>query len=109
DSLDALGAEEFARMAHDIGISASDLRALARHCSDGADLLEHRLGSLGLSARELARSAPAQLRDMERLCTLCESKGRCARDLANDPSDPAWRQYCPNHEALVALGQEVAR
>ena len=105
DSLDALGPGEFARMAHDIGISASDLRELAKHCSDAASLLEHRLESLGLSAEELAHSSPAQLRDMERLCTLCESKGRCARDLATDPADPAWRQYCPNHETLVALGQ----
>jgi Family of unknown function (DUF6455) len=102
-SLDAIGPVEIARMAQDIGISTSDLRALARHCSDAADLLQRRLESLGLDASELGSSATAQLRDMERLCTLCESKGRCARDLDADPSDPIWRQYCPNHETLVAL------
>jgi len=109
DSLDALGPGEFARMANDIGISASDLRELAKHCCDAADLLERRLKSLGLSAEELAQSATAQLRDMERLCTLCESKGRCARDLASDPSDPVWRQYCPNHETLVGLAEGAVR
>jgi len=106
ESLDAMGPDEFARMAQDIGISASDLRALARHCTDAAGLLEQRLKTLGHSAEDLARTASAQLRDMERLCTLCESKGRCARDLAADPADPVWKQYCPNHETLAALQQE---
>jgi hypothetical protein len=106
DSLGSIGPEEIARMAGDIGISASDLRALATHCSDAAGLLERRLESLGLSATELAHSSMAQLRDMERLCTMCKNKGRCARDLADDPSDPVWRQYCPNEDALMALRQE---
>jgi hypothetical protein len=109
DNLDSFRPDDLARMAQDIGISTSDLRALATHFSDAADLLDRRLESLGLSATELAQRASAQLRDMERLCTLCESKGRCARDLAADPSDPVWRQYCPNHETLVALQQDVAR
>jgi hypothetical protein len=40
---------------------------------------------------------------MERLCTMCENKGRCARDLAADPNDPVWRKYCLNEQSLVAL------
>jgi hypothetical protein len=95
-----------ARMAQDIAIPASDLRELARHCTDAANLLDRRLDNLGLTKAELAQTAPAQLRDMERLCTLCVSKGRCARDLATDPSDPVWRQYCPNEETIVALARE---
>ena len=86
-----------------LGIPASDLRELARHCSDAADLLERRLAALGMNASELAATAPAELRDMERLC---QSKGRCARDLGADASDPVWRQYCPNEQTLVALAHE---
>ena|SRR5436305_12870978 len=96
---------EMARMAQDVGLSASDLRELARHCSDAAELLDRRLDSLGLARPELAVTATAELRDMERLCTLCVSKGRCARDLATDPGDPVWRQYCPNEQTLVALAR----
>jgi hypothetical protein len=103
--LDSLGPSEMARMAQDVGIPASDLRVLAQHCSDAADLLERRLGAFGMKASELVRTAPAELRDMERLCTLCRSKGRCARDLAADPSDPVWRQYCPNEETIVSLAR----
>jgi hypothetical protein len=106
--LDAFGPGEMARMAQDVGISASDLRTLAAHCSDAAELLERRLEALGLSAEELAHSAPAELRDMERLCTLCGSKHRCAHDLATDPDDPAWRQYCPNKDTLTSLARTTS-
>ncbi len=92
-------------MAQDVGISASDLRALATHCTGAADLLDRRLEALGVNGEELAHTAPSELRDMQRLCTMCESKGRCARDLAADPSDPVWRQYCPNHETLMELAR----
>jgi hypothetical protein len=103
--LNAFGPDEMARMAQDVGISPSELRALAGHCSDAAHLLEQRLDTLGLSADELQRKAPSELRDMERLCTMCESKGRCARDLAADPDDPVWRKYCPNEQSLMALAR----
>ena len=103
NDLDSLGADELARVAMDVGIPASDLRALAQHCSDAADLLERRIAALGLNAEALAHDPRAQMRDMERLCTMCESKGCCARDLAADPTDPVWRQYCPNEQTLTEL------
>jgi hypothetical protein len=95
-----------ARMAHDVGLSAADLRALATHCSDAADLLDRRLEACGLSKEELAHTSAAELRDMERLCTNCESKGRCARDFDADPSDPVWLEYCPNHDTITTLARE---
>jgi hypothetical protein len=107
-NLDALGPDELARVAQDVGIPASDLRKLAQHCSDAADLLEYRIASLGLNASDLAHDAPAQLHDMERLCTMCAHKGRCARDLAADASDPIWRRYCPNESTLSELQRQAA-
>ena len=32
--------------------------------------------------------------------------GRCARDLATSPDDPAWQQYCPNEQTLTSLARE---
>jgi hypothetical protein len=104
--LAAFGPEETARMAQDVGLAPGDLHALAHHAPDAARLLDKRLAWLGLSASELAKTAPAELRDMERLCTLCRSKGRCAHDLGADPDDPAWRQYCPNEGTLLSLARE---
>ena len=97
------GTAETARVAHDLGLSASELANLADRGPDAADLLPQRLSALHLDAKELGRTEPATLRDMQRLCTMCESKGRCAADLADPPADPAWRQYCPNAATLDAL------
>jgi hypothetical protein len=104
--LAAFGPEETARMAQDVGLAPGDLHELAKHSSDAARLLDKRLAMLSLSPPELVRTAPAELRDMERLCTLCQSKRRCARDLATDADDPAWRQYCPNEQTLLSLARE---
>ena len=106
-SLDAFSAEEMARMAQDVGITMCDLRSIVTHPSDAAHLLERRLSALRLSAAQLHRDRPGELRDLARLCTMCEHKGRCARDLSADPKDPVWRNYCPNEGSLAALAQST--
>ena len=103
DNFAALGSEEVARIAQDVGLSSSELRSLSGYCADAADLLDRRLAAVGLDPKELAHAVPAEMRDMERLCTLCQSKGRCARDLGADPDDPVWRQYCPNEATIMQL------
>src|SRR5262245_37135713 len=102
-SLDAFAPAEMERLAQDVGMTSADLRSLATRCSDAAGLLERRLSALGLNSAQLHRDRPAELRDMERLCTLCASKGRCARDLSADPGNPVWRNYCPNEQSLAEL------
>lgn len=106
--IEGFGPEELSRVAQDVGLSASDLRSLAAHCTDAAELLERRLEALGLSADELAHTSPAELRDMERLCTTCRSKGRCAHDLVADPDNPVWQGYCPNKDTLASLKREAS-
>ena len=78
--------------------------------SDRAELLRRRMGALNLDAAELARLQPHVLRDFERLCAECKSRGRCVReldeDLARNPADPAsqgWIDYCPNAAMLNML------
>jgi len=100
-------------MAQDLGISAGELRQLANYGPEEADLLRQRMTMLGINPEELARSEPATLRDLQRLCTMCTSRGRCARDIAKHSAGPswqawrnyqAWRDYCPNAATLNMLG-----
>ncbi len=107
ENLAAFSPEEVARIALDVGLSPSELRSLAGYCSDAADLLDRRLEAVGLDPKAVAHAVPNELRDMERLCTLCQSKGRCARDLGADPTDPVWRQYCPNEAAITELAADA--
>ncbi|MGP0091374.1 MAG: hypothetical protein ACLPKB_15670 [Xanthobacteraceae bacterium] len=94
---------EESRIAHDLGIDASELREIVRRGRNSASLLPQRMAALHLDATELARSDGLLLRDLQRVCALCDSKGRCMRDLARDPNDPAWEEYCPNEGTLNAL------
>jgi hypothetical protein len=108
-TLACCGAEETGRIAHDVGVSASQLRALAGKWPDSADLLKRRLVELGLDSADIRRAEPQVLQDLQRVCTMCTSGRVCAHDLASKPSDPAWREYCPNTMTLDALAAERAR
>lgn len=105
--LDIYGDEGVERMAHDAGISAPELRELARHGSRSSELLLERMAALHLEEDEVLRREPAVLRDLQRVCSLCDARRRCACDLARDPSDPVWKRYCPNVQTLTALSTEL--
>ena len=103
--LQCAGTAEVERIARDLGLSSSELRAMASD-PDRRDLLRERLRRLHLDASELDRCEPAIFRDLQRVCALCAFKGRCARDLAQQEMDPAWEKwwdYCPNSATLSAL------
>jgi len=97
------GDYEVERMARDLGMPASELRAIANHGPDSADLLLRRMAELNLDRNEVAATAPGTFQDLQRLCTLCESHRQCARDLGRDPTDKAWEDYCPNVAMLKLL------
>jgi hypothetical protein len=70
-------------------------------------LLFRRLAVLQIDQDELASDDPLLFRELQGLCTLCGSKGRCVRDLAREGDGAGqqdWREYCPNATTLNALG-----
>jgi hypothetical protein len=97
------GEEEVERMARDIGMSASELRRIAALGPDSADLLLRRMAALDLDRKEVSRTESRTFQDLQRVCTMCNSKRRCKRDLAHDSDDPVWQDYCPNAATLMAL------
>lgn len=98
--LQALGHNELERMVQDAGVTFSDLLALARQNGDSASLLYRRLANAGIDFKKLDQSV---MRDMQRCCTLCESKGECAHDLKDHPKVASWPDYCPNRHTVEAL------
>ncbi len=101
--LETCGRGEVARVAHDLSLTPNELRALARKGPDAASLLYRRMADLGLDRDALARAEPRMLRDMQKECSLCGSKGRCRHDRARGADPSAWHDYCPNDDALGAL------
>ncbi len=106
--LDACDGEEIARLAHDIGLPPGELRRMAAMGPDAARFLSTRIAALNLDTEAIAEGEPGTMRDLQRLCSNCVSKRRCQRDLADDPDDPVWRQYCPNAGTLGLLQREAA-
>lgn len=94
---------EVERIAGDIGMSAAELRGLARLGPQSADLLLSRMAALDLDRKEVAQVQPQTFRDLQRVCSLCESHRQCVRDLTRDTSNPAWETYCPNVATLQTL------
>ena len=68
-----------------------------------ADELPHVLEVLGIDAAALARSQPAVLRDMERVCISCERKGQCNNDIAIGVAARDYEDYCLNAQTVNAL------
>lgn len=107
--LNACGGGEVARIAHDLSLTPRELRMLVRRGSDAASQLYRRMADLGLDRGALAHHQPAVLRQMQKDCSLCASKGRCRHDLARGAEPSTWHAYCPNDDVLTALAAGGAR
>jgi len=101
--LNCLPKDEVERIASDLRMTASDLYAAARQGPGSAALLERRMTVLDLAPGEVLQNEPGVFRDLQRVCTLCRSKKQCVRDLARDPANAVWKDYCPNVGTLLAL------
>src|SRR5215469_10317925 len=86
-----------------LALPVSELRKLAEHGPEAADLLARRIAALDLNKDEVAAAVPRTLQDLQRVCTMCASHRQCARDLGRDPADRAWEDYCPNVAVLKML------
>ena len=97
------GCEEVARMAHEFGMSSAELGELARQGPDAAIRLPQMLAALGIDGAAINRDEPAVMRDLERMCSLCEHKRECSNDLASGRAGAHYHDYCPNADTLDAL------
>ena len=103
-----MDAANFGRIASELRMSSADLEALVRRGSHAADELPKMLKALGIDLEALARTEPLVLRDMERVCALCNHKRQCDRDLAAGTSAAHYEQYCGNAPTIDGLGPRVS-
>jgi Family of unknown function (DUF6455) len=94
---------------------ASNAKTLARPGDGGVPvranektvaLLQQRMHSLHLDPDPFRRSRPVVFREFLLRCEACESKARCASDLADPGTEQhgkVWREYCLNGAMLDAL------
>ncbi|MBB5047382.1 uncharacterized protein YjiS (DUF1127 family) [Rhodopseudomonas rhenobacensis] len=99
--LEAFG-RAMANMVKDLGLSPSELRALATKGSNAKEL-PCLLEALRISIRALAEKEPMLLNDLRRACASCEHKRECDADIAAGTLVPGYQRYCLNVQALDAL------
>ena len=92
------------QIAHEFGLSRSELFALCANKASG-NLLKQRLADFGLTEELLAKKHPEVLQDLQRVCGTCTTTVRCANDFAAH-RDSGRDEYCPNTCTLYALKQE---
>src|ERR1700686_4178881 len=100
--LERMGSAEFNRLAHDIGVSPSDLDQLVAKGRD-PEQLALMLQALVIDEQALARLEPALLRDMRRICGVCQASDDCARELACGTAVHNYREFCINTPTLDAV------
>jgi len=106
NELQRLDSPEMEAIARELNLSKAELSALTFQPSRSIESLSKRLSHAGLSEDKLAAAHGDVLRDLRRVCSQCQSKARCARDLRHERrATPA--KYCPNEQTLRALADEV--
>jgi hypothetical protein len=89
DRLNRCGCADIERIAQDVGVSTSELCALAGKWPDAAEPLNRRLAALGLDPKDIRSVEPQVLHDLQRVCTLCSDKRECERSRESRRPDVA--------------------
>jgi len=95
--------EDVRQIAKDLGIPIDDLCAMSARNPHAADLMLKMLTALSVNPEALAKCEPATMRDLQRLCTSCGHKSRCAHELAEGTAVEHFKSFCPNAFTLDAL------
>jgi len=98
-----LRGSDFDRIAQELGVSTADLEELVNRGPHAADEMPRLLAALGIDEAGLERCQPFVLRDMERVCAVCQSKGECDFHLATGDIADHYRKFCLNTPTLDAL------
>ncbi len=102
-----MDAANFNQIAGELRMSPNDLEELVRQGPHAADELPKMLVALGIDQEALARTEPHVLRDMERVCSVCNHKRQCDRDLAAGNAAKHYEEYCGNADTIDGLGPRV--
>ena len=100
--IDALTSAEVSSIARDLKLSKSSLRELAAQDREPLQLVR----MLAALQKIMPPAGDLLTRDMQTVCSLCRSKGRCNRELATGKAAANYRKFCPNAFNLDLLAEK---
>jgi hypothetical protein len=95
--------EKLERAALKLGLPADEVFAISIKAHYTTNLLPLRMALLGLNPSDVAHSDTHLFRSLETTCRLCDVKGRCAFNIAQNPAARQWQEYCPNAATLCSM------
>lgn len=87
-------------MASDLGVTQADLVDVLPRRADNSLLMDQMIEARGLDPQAVRAAFATLVRDMELVCTRCQSTGRCHRDLMAGIADENCHEYCENAETI---------
>ena len=94
---------ELNRLAGELGMTSEELYRTAQMPAGQTLLLERRLAALDLTPEGIRALSPLLLADLQRTCSACAEKSRCAADMEESALAAGWESYCPNAGTLATL------
>jgi hypothetical protein len=101
---DALTPTEVSSIARDLKLSKSSLRELVAQDREPLQLVR----MLSALHKTMPPAGDLLTRDMQAVCSLCRSKGRCNRELASGTAAANYTKFCPNAFNLDLLAGQKA-
>ena len=98
-----LAPEERNALARDLGLAEDRLSLVVSRGSQGGEELPRLLQAVRADIREIGRSDPDLLRDMQITCSTCAAVKGCRRHLDRGVARLVYQGYCPNAEAIAEL------
>lgn len=103
DELVACDPAILAEVSRDIQISVDDLKEITAKGAGADRLMARMMSAYGIDPNRTSAAAPSTLRDVAVLCSKCDAKGRCARELDAGTAALHAHEFCPNAETFDAL------
>lgn len=100
--LSALDPYEVEEIAREIGVTSGELQEIDRH-GERAALMPRRLAQEDVNPAVVQAEWPSVWRDLQRVCSVCDSQDVCRNELDLAPEAPDWQRYCPNAGTIKAL------
>jgi hypothetical protein len=98
--------QTMATITEDLRLTPTELRTLVAKGADAAKELPCLLDALQISLQKIKEIDPMVLRDLQRVCTLCDHKHPCDRDIAAGTLAKNYDNYCPNAYTVKALKRD---
>jgi hypothetical protein len=103
NDLDRCSPDEIRTIAKDLGLTPSELSALAAQGPDAAEPLKKMLIALKVDANAFDQIDPRIKSDLQRSCILCGEKRRCRHELAAGTAAKNIHEFCPNAVTIETL------